>query len=232
MQHVPEWQWNEIQQVGTDYTDVAEVQRYDRRMQQFRDLAAEDKAILAELNLPQRASVLEIGTGTGHFARTAARAGCTVTALDVSAVMLEYAASRARTENLTTIDFRHAGFLTFVCPPASFDAAVSVAVLHHLPDVWKAVALRGVHESLKPGGRFLLRDVVFSWEAGNHAAAFDEFVNSLPEGMRTEAVRHIAKEYSTLDWIMEGLLERAGFKVLRTERTRASFVQYLCEKAE
>ncbi|HOJ76273.1 MAG TPA: class I SAM-dependent methyltransferase [Phycisphaerae bacterium] len=228
----PEWQWNEIQQVGTDYTDVAEVQRYESRMQQFRDLAAEDQAILAELNLPPNARVLEIGTGTGHFARTAARAGCTVVALDVSPVMLEYAASRAREENLTSIEFRHAGFLTFSCPPASFDAAVSVAVLHHLPDLWKAVALHRVHEVLKPGGRFLLRDVVFSWEGGNHAAAFDGFVNGLPTSMRTEAARHIAKEYSTLDWIMHGLLERAGFNVLRAERTQASFVHYLCEKAD
>jgi hypothetical protein len=27
--------------------------------------------------------------------------------------------------------------------PAAFDAAVSVVALHHLPDLWKAVALPG-----------------------------------------------------------------------------------------
>ena len=46
---LPAWQWNEIQQVGTDYADVAEVERYEQRMGESRDLAAEDAAILFAL---------------------------------------------------------------------------------------------------------------------------------------------------------------------------------------
>ena len=34
---LPGWQWDEIRQVGTDYTDMAEIARYDRRMGEFRD---------------------------------------------------------------------------------------------------------------------------------------------------------------------------------------------------
>jgi len=174
----PAWEWDEIRQVGTDYADVAEVERYDRRMGEFRDFAAEDASILEELALPGPGRVLEIGTGTGHFARAAAKAGHRVTAVDVSAVMLEYAASRARAERLRGVEFRRAGFLTFPGEPGSFDAAVSVAALHHLPDLWKAVALRNVHRALKPGGRFVLRDVVFSWEGAAHAASFESFIDS------------------------------------------------------
>jgi len=226
----PAWEWDEIRQVGTDYEDVAEVERYDRRMAEFRDFAAEDASILGELALQGPGRILEIGTGTGHFARAAARAGHRVTAVDVSAVMLEYAASRAREEGLRGVEFRRAGFLTLSGEPGSFDAAVSVAALHHLPDLWKAVALRNIHRALKPGGRFVLRDVVFSWGGDGHAACFESFIGSFPEITRGGAVVHVAREFSTLDWIMEGLLHRSGFRIVRSAAGESCLTRYLCEK--
>ncbi len=224
------WQWNEVQQLGTDYTDVTEVERYERRMGEFRDLAGEDTMILGELALQPGSHVLEIGTGTGHFARVAAAAGHRVTAVDVSPVMLQYAAARAEADGLTGIEYVHAGFLTFPHEAATFDAAVSVAALHHLPDLWKAVALQNLHRALKPGGRLVLRDVVFAWSGDDHAAAFDRFVADCPAGMAKEAARHIAQELSTVDWIMAGLLERAGFRILRSVSNPAALVHYLCER--
>ena len=228
----PVWQWNEMQQVGTDYADLGEVERYEARMGKFRDLPAEDAAILDALQLPAGSQVLEIGTGSGHFSRAAVRAGHRVTALDVSPTMLAYAKARAEAEGLQGIEFRNAGFLTFSGPSAAYDAVVSVAVLHHLPDVWKAVALHNIHRWLKPGGMLLLGDVVFSWSGDNHAACFESFINDCPQEVREGAIGHAAKEFSTLDWIMEGLLERAGFKILRATRGKASFVQYLCQAKE
>jgi putative AdoMet-dependent methyltransferase len=222
------WQWNELQQVGTDYSDTAEVERYERRMGEFRDLPGEDAAILATLGLAENAHILEIGTGTGHFARAAARAGHRVTAVDVSPAMLQYADQRATSEGLTGIDFRHAGFLTLSVPPGTFDAVVSVVALHHLPDLWKAVALANIHRVLKPGGQFLLCDVVFSSRGEHQEAQFDAFVNAMPEGIREGAIGHVTKEYSTLDWIMEGLLTRAGFRIQGIVADRAPLVQYLC----
>ena len=226
------WQWNEIQQVGTDYADVGEVERYEQRMGEFRNLPAEDAAILDLLALPDCSHILEIGTGTGHFARAAAQAGHRVTALDVSPAMLQYAEDRAKGERLTGIEFCHAGFLTFAAAPATFDAAVSVAVLHHLPDLWKAVALSNIHRALKPGGRFLLCDVVFGSKDKTPCGQFDAFVGAVPVGMRDAAAGHIAKEYSTLDWIMEGLLTRAGFAIERIESSKAPLIQYLCRVRE
>lgn len=222
------WQWNEIQQVGTDYADVAEVERYEQRMGEFRDLAAEDAAILETLNLPAGAHVLEIGTGSGHFARAAARAGLRVTALDVSPAMLQYAEKRAKSEGLSGIEYIHAGFLTCPDRPATFDAAVSVAVLHHLPDLWKAVGLANIRRSLKPGGRLLLCDVVFSSKNDDLARQFDAFIAAVPDATRQAAIGHVAKEYSTLDWIMEGLLTRAGFRIERIVSDKAPLVQYVC----
>jgi ubiquinone/menaquinone biosynthesis C-methylase UbiE len=224
----PAWQWNEIQQVGTDYSDVVEVERYEKRMGEIRDLPGEDAAILKTLALPENSHLLEIGTGSGHFARAAAKAGYRVTAVDVSPAMLRYAEARAKSEGLKNVEFCHAGFLTFSAESATFDAVVSVTVLHHLPDLWKAIALKNIHRMLKPGGLLLLGDVVFSSSGSDPMSQFDAFVNAMPEGMREAAIGHIAKEYSTLDWIMEGLLTRAGFQILRTVADHAPLIQYLC----
>jgi putative AdoMet-dependent methyltransferase len=83
--------------------------------------------------------------------------------------------------------------------------AVSVTVMHHLPDLWKAVALDNVHCVLKPSGQFLLCDVVFSSRQRHLRWQFDAFINSMPQAMCEGAKGHIANEFSTLDWIMEGL---------------------------
>ncbi len=229
MREQPAWQWNELQQVGTDYADATEVARYEQRMGEFRNLPSEDAAILDILALAKGSHLLEIGTGTGHFALAAARAGHRITALDVSPTMLRYAEGRAKAEGLDDIEFRHAGFLTLAAPPSTFDAAVSVAVLHHLPDLWKAVALSNIHRVLKPGGQFLLCDVVFSSKDRDLWTQFDAFVAAMPQPMRENVHGHIAKEFSTLDWIMEGLLVRAGFEICRIVVTQAPLIQYLCK---
>lgn len=227
----PQWQWNEIQQVGTDYADVEEVAQYDARMATFRDVESENRGILEKLALPPESRVLEIGCGTGRFARAAAAAGHQVTAVDVSPVMLDYVAQKAREEGLEGIATQHAGFLTMDLPEGHFDAVVSTACLHHLPDLWKLMALENVYRVLKPGGQFFLGDVVFSDSPGQSPEKFDEFIDGLPEAIRPGAAQHVAQEYSTLDWIMEGLLQRAGFEILSMQPAPASFIIYHCRTA-
>jgi hypothetical protein len=43
MMNRPDWMWNEMQQVGTDYMDVAEVAAYDQRMATIRDVEEENR---------------------------------------------------------------------------------------------------------------------------------------------------------------------------------------------
>ena len=223
-----DWRWNEMQQVGTDYADLAQVEIFDTRMASFRDVDAENREILALLDLPQGACVLEIGCGTGRFARTACAAGLEVTALDVSQSMLAYVVHKAQIDGVKTLTTQHAGFLTMNLPEAHFDAAVSGAALHHLPDAWKLVALRNIFRVLKSGGQFLLRDVVFVLDAEEAPeACFERFAASIPN-MRLEAARHVAQEFSTYDWIMEGLIERAGFLLVSRQVHGGTFVQYHC----
>lgn len=225
-----DWQWNEMQQVGTDYADLQQVAIYDERMGSFRDVDGENREMLEALGLAAGAAVLEIGCGTGRFARAAAAAGLRASAIDVSAIMLDYVKQKAREEGVGEIETQHRGFLTMEFPEASFDAAVSGAALHHLPDAWKLVALRNIARVLRRGGQFILRDVVFE-VSGNETPeeCFERFSNAFPN-MRVETARHVAQEFSTYDWIMEGLLARAGFKMLAKARAGESFVVYHCRK--
>ena len=226
----PDWMWNEIQQVGTDYTDLAEVEAYDARMGRFRDVEAENREMLDMLGLPSGAAVLDIGCGTGRFVLAAAQAGLRPAAVDVSAVMLDYVKKKFAEQSLPELQTQHAGFLTMDFPAESFDAVVSGAALHHLPDAWKFVALRNIAAALKPGGQFILRDVVFQLKEGEQPEeSFQRFTGSFP-GMQKEPARHVACEFSTYDWIMEGLLERAGFEILSTAVPCEAFTVYHCRK--
>lgn len=226
----PRWRWNEFQHVGADFSSVAEVEAYDRKHAQFRDVAKENRGILELLALPSGARVLDLGAGTGHFVRAAARAGLRPVAVDVSETMLAYARREAEAEGLKNVEWLHAGFLSLDVPAGTFDAALTSAALHHLPDVWKMIALENIHRALKPDGRFILRDVVFAWGAEGHAAYFDAAVNAYPPDIRPRMETHIGREFSTLDWILEGMLARAGFSVEQMESPAPCFRVYVCRK--
>ncbi len=227
-----QWLWNEFRQIGTDYASVDEVASYDRRMRDFRDIDAENRQLLEQLALKHPASLLEIGIGTGAFARVAAAAGHRVLGVDISPVMLKYSAAMAERAGFTDmISHTEAGFLSFPETPDGFDGAVSSLALHHLPDLWKHFAVRKIFGALKPGARFLLQDVVFDPRS---AAPEEYFPSLLPAAgsSRGNFERHIACEYSTLDWIMRGLLESNGFQLINHSVTHGFLHLYTALKPE
>lgn len=230
MRHDKKWYWNEFRHVGTDYASREEVAAYNSRMRQFRDIDAENERFVSILNLPANASVLEIGAGTASFSRHIAKSCRDVTAIDISPMMLDYAESRAKEENLKNITFANAGFLSFDNQGKLYDAAITGLALHHLPDTWKAVALRNIHSWLKPKGTLLLLDVVFQWHENEQPEEYFERITPRAPGSVDQFERHIAQEYSTLAWIMEGLLERAGFEIENDICENEFLHCYLCRK--
>lgn len=203
----------------TDYTAVEEARRYEDRMKTIRDIDDENRRLLKLLNLTAGSEVIEIGTGTGAFARLAVKSGLNVTALDVSETMLSVAREKAAAEELNGISFVRSGFLGFTGSDASFDGAVSSLALHHLNDAWKAVALANVRRVLKTGAKLLLVDVVFDCSGPELNQYLEkELTDDLPESMRKSLYGHVAKECSTFTWIMKGLLERCGFAVDEVSR--------------
>jgi len=232
MKKILSWQYDEFKQVGIDYGDSTEVEAYDSRHAQFRDVDAECTAILDTLAVTKQSVVIELGTGTGAFAIHAARRCASVYAVDVSSIMLEYAKQRSVKAGLENISFCHAGFLTYEHKDAPGDALVNSMAFHHLPDFWKSVALDRMNGMLKPGGLLYIHDVIF--EQTDVETNISPWIDNLGETgrlqLRNEVATHIREEFSTFDWIMDGLIERAGFKILSKEMVGGVIGTYLCKK--
>lgn len=234
MRKLPEWYYNELVQIGTDYTDKEEIMDYDRKMQKIRNIGEEVKTMLRLIDPRPDDRILEIGCGTGEFSIELSRHCREVIALDVSEGMLEYAREKARSRNRNNISFIKGGFLTYEADDELFDAVVSQLALHHLPDFWKLTALKRINSMLKTAGRFYLRDVVFSSGIDDFDELISKLLENIPEDvkdeMASEYILHIKEEFSTFDWVMEGLIERAGFRIEESIYDNGFIASYLCIK--
>jgi tRNA (cmo5U34)-methyltransferase len=140
---VTQWQWD-----PDTYLDemLAEIPVF----QEFQDRVAEaTEGAEAE-------SILELGIGTGETTRRvlARHPGARLTAIDSSPEMLE----RARS-SYADADLRLSR-LEDPLPEGPFDLVFSALAVHHLDGAGKRDLFRRVAEIVKPGGRFVLADVV------------------------------------------------------------------------
>lgn len=229
----PPWQYDETIQVGTDYRDPQEVALYDQRMQKLRDVATEAKNIKEALALSEDSIIWEIGTGTGECALALASTVEHVYATDVSPAMLEHARHKAELRSVRNVTFEAGGFLSGFQPPHPVDGIITQLALHHLPDFWKSRAFAGIARHLRPKGRLYLRDVVFPSATDD----YDDFFREAIDGVRVHAgdevaqqtIQHIKTEFSTLNWILEGMIERSGLQII--EKDCQGFISvYVCER--
>ena len=229
---IPSWQYHEPDHPGADFDAIAE--DYDRNMRKVRDVQGEIEEILDFLDLEPDQTVLELGTGTGEFALAASSRCSRVYAVDLSQGMLRYAQKKAASRDIRNVDFLKGGFLTYEHHGDPVDAAVTQIALHHLPDFWKQVALIRIAGLLKEGGRFCLRDVVYSFDMAEHENYFKKFFAQASIRGGDEFARimsdHVKNEYSTMDWIMQGMIERAGFDIIDAKHKHGFFGLYFCSK--
>jgi putative AdoMet-dependent methyltransferase len=201
MNSYPAWLYDEFRQIGTDYESDAEVEAYDQRMHKLRDIQGEVNKSLCLLDLQSDNTLIEIGTGTGEFAIAAARKCSNVIAIDVSESMLKCAEMKARTKDITNIQFIRAGFLTYQHQSSTVDVVVSQLALHHLPDFWKQIALLHISEMMKPGGKLYLKDIIYSFDPKKSRSFFERYITDLSttgKGDPRYFIRHVKDEYSTL----------------------------------
>lgn len=102
-------------------------------------------------------NALEIGCGTGAFARTLAMRCRRVVGLDLSAEMIRVA--RARSGQFQNLEFELADVMTWKFPQSHFDFVCSIATLHHLE---QRELLRKIKDALKPNGILVVLDLVQS----------------------------------------------------------------------
>lgn len=100
---------------------------------------------------------IEIGCGTGAFARLLAGRCKRVVALDLSAEMIRVA--RVRSTQFPNLDFQLADAMKWDFRPSQFDFICSIATLHHLEQRELFDKLR---DSLRPRGVLVVLDLIES----------------------------------------------------------------------
>lgn len=162
--------------------------------------AAATAAVIESLRLTGGERVLDVGCGVGGPARSmAVHTGCRVSGLDLTPAFVEAA---VRLSDLTGLEertsFRVGDAADLDDADASYDAATMFHVGMNLPD--KVAAFAEVWRVLRPGGRFVVYDVMrtgpgelefpLPWSAtpaNSHLSPPDEYLAALGEvGFETE----------------------------------------------
>ena len=227
------WLLDERIHAGNEHLDPGYVPGYDDKAQTD---PQQDLDILLAAGLERHPTLIDFGAGTGTFAIAAAAHCSRVIAIDVSSEMLGVLERKIRESGIENIEPVHAGFLSYNHTGGLADFVYSRHALHHLPDFWKAYALGRISKMMKPGGVFYLRDLVYSFEPGDTEVFLEKWLaGAAPSSdrgwTRAELEEHIREEHSTFTWLLEPMLDRAGFDIVDVlDRDSNIYAAYRCVK--
>ena len=163
-------------------------------------LAAVPERLLAQLPLRASDHVLDFGAGTGLLSTPIAPKVAQVTALDMSAAMLQVLDEKGFA-NITPLQQD-----IFAGLPGQYHAVVSCMALHHVADT--AALLRAFAAALHSGGRIALVDLYQedgSFHGDNQAKGVQHF------GFAPEALQALAEQ--------AGLMDIAFSEILRLQHS-------------
>jgi ubiquinone/menaquinone biosynthesis C-methylase UbiE len=130
-----------------------------------------------------------------------------------------------------------AGFLSYEHDGPPADVVYSRFALHHLPDFWKAMALHRMAGMLRPGGVLRLSDIVYGFDASDAERRIEAWMTATVAAdaetgwTRAELAEHVRDEHSTFTWLLEPMIERAGFEIVdATYGADAMEADYLCRR--
>lgn len=218
------WEWDELENAGQEHLDPSYAARYDEKSPTD---WSEDVAELLALGIGNSSTVVDLGAGTGTFAEAIAPHVRRVVAVDVSPAMVAVLRKRS-------IEAVQAGFLSYQHVGDPPDAVMTRNALHHLPDFWKVRALCRIAAMLCPGGVLLIKDLVFSFDPADASAAIQTWLDAAPTdpalGWSAEQLAdHVRTEHSTFTWLLEPMLETAGFKIKERDlSSNGIYAAYVC----
>ena len=157
--------------------------------------------------------VLDVGSGTGTLAISAARAapGVAVTGLDADSSILARARKKAAAAGVV-VQFDEAMSDALPYEDASFDIVLSTLFFHHLGDDGKRATAAEIARVLRPGGRIVVCDLGRPQGAASRVAV--RMTTQLLDGVATTAL-NVRGE-------LPGLLVDAGFRDIAVrDRMRA-----------
>ena len=221
---VPSWLLDEVRHAGAEHLDDGYVAAYD--VKSPTDWSGQ-VAELQRLGIGADSTVVDLGAGTGTFAEAIRPHVKRVVTVDVSPAMVRELQARG-------FDAVQAGFLTYEHSGEPADVVVTRNALHHLPDFFKALALERIASMLRPGGVFVLQDLIFSFEPRNASAAVNRWLEAATtdpaKGWTADQLaEHVRTEFSTYTWLLEPMLDRAGFDIRERELSASEiYTRYVC----
>jgi 2-polyprenyl-3-methyl-5-hydroxy-6-metoxy-1,4-benzoquinol methylase len=175
--------------------------------------AVETNFIVAQLQLPAGARILDVGCAFGRHSIALAQRGYTVTGIDPAAAMIAAAREQAK-EAGVSVDFRQARGEQFTTD-TPFDAAICLftSLGQMGPDGDNSGLVSRVYDALKPGGRF-----VVEVPQRNTAVAQLRPSDKFGEGERYAAV---TRQYNPADQTVT-----ETFRLIAPEETRTYTLRY------
>ncbi|AYG03366.1 class I SAM-dependent methyltransferase [Gryllotalpicola protaetiae] len=165
--------------------------------------------VLVELAAAGR--LLDVGTGTGSVAISAARVGWAVDAFDAERSMVDFAMQRA---DAAGIRFVTAALPHLPYPDQAFDAVTANFVLNHIDH--PRAGLAELRRVLRPGGRLVA--TVWPWEATPTGRLWRELQDETgaypPPGTRLPE----GSDFDRSEEGLAGLLAECGFAEVRARR--------------
>jgi ubiquinone/menaquinone biosynthesis C-methylase UbiE len=161
--------------------------------------------LIAAAALTGSERVLDVGCGAGHVTIGLAAQARELVAIDLTDAMLDQTRAQVVAKGFTNVRVESADAAKLPYADASFDIAVSRYAAHHFADPLSC--LREVFRVVKPGGRWLLVDVV-----SPPAPMADTFLNAV-EILRDPS--HV-RDHSITQWL--SMCAEAGF-VTQHEQT-------------
>jgi ubiquinone/menaquinone biosynthesis C-methylase UbiE len=160
--------------------------------------------------------VLDAGCGAGHTALAFAAVAREVVAVDLSAAMLEQCRRLAAARTLSNVDFRVGDVEELAFAEGDFDVVTSRYSAHHWPHPQQA--LHEIARVLKPGGQFLLGDIISYADF-----SMDTFLQAI-ELLRDPS--HV-RDHTAAQWLE--MLAAAGFdaSVVFTWDVRLDFADWV-----
>ena len=228
--------FDEKKPVGGTFLDLERARKWDERISKIESNNIEKTRHIAnQLKLTKTCTVADLGCGTGFFTVELSKHCKKVIAIDISPIMLDLLNEKIQSNGIANIECINKGILEFLSEYNGFvDALILQVSFHHLPDFWKAVAIHHMARILKPGGKVFLSDVIFSFPVSEYEGCFKEMIDFMAskgdDGLTRDAEKHLLEEYSTFDWIFEGLFQKCGFKMVSKVVHSSTYCDYVFEK--
>ena len=164
---------------------------------------------------------VDLGCGQGTLLIEAAATAEKCIGIDISPKMCDVVRDKANAAALLNVCVDCSTFLDWTVAPESVDIIWSRAAIHHLPDDQKKELFAAIHKALRPGGRFLMDDVMFEFGYGEYDDRLPAIAETLLKDIlvpekKTIQERDILstfyKEYPSPAVVLKKLLEAAEFE--------------------